>query len=236
MTLCSSRSLHRHTGICSQWRKKFFCNSHCSDLLITPEQDILLSDFEKDPINFGLFLSFLQIGIYCTRDWCSATCVKQLHARKKYCFTTIIYSFLNSVLGFFSFHNLWFLFAQCSALSKCFRNSTAKLTLDASRECQCYTSIDKRKNKKENSSLFFISAPSPCLPSQTRGFWEKNISLQLGDPAGPQAGNTVVAWTVHIRDVPARGHGERGRLTHIWDRFCRVLWGSRMCLSNPQYI
>lgn len=128
-TLCHLWSLRKHTGICRQQPKKLFCNSRCSDLIITPVRGILLSGFEKDPINFGLFFR------YCTKDWHSATCVKQLYTRRKYCFTTILYSFFNWILGFFS--KRVFLFAWWSTLSKCFTNSTAKLILDKSREGQC---------------------------------------------------------------------------------------------------
>lgn len=86
----------------AHWRDKLFSNSHCSDLTTTLAQDTLLSHFEKDPINFGLFFpAFLQRDIYCTKDWCGATCVKQPHTRRKHHFTTIIYPFFNWILDFF---------------------------------------------------------------------------------------------------------------------------------------
>lgn len=75
--------LSSHSGLCRQQHNKLFCNSHYSDLINPLVQDILLLDLEKDPVNFGLFFSFLQIDLYCTMHRCSATCVKTATCQKE---------------------------------------------------------------------------------------------------------------------------------------------------------
>lgn len=93
--------LSSHSGLYRQLHNKLFCNSLCSDLINPLVQDILLLDLEKDPVKFGLFFSFLQIDLYRIMQRCSATCVKQRHARRKQHFTMIICSFFNLILDFF---------------------------------------------------------------------------------------------------------------------------------------
>lgn len=148
---------------------------------------------------------------------------KQRHARRKQHFTVIIYSFFNWILVFFF-------------LKMCF-------SLHGAVHFQSVSPTALQ------NSVLTTAGKISARPLNTRGKIKRWIILLRASLLLPDLVKHKVLIKIHLV-APEQGtpwwlelltprtclHGDTGNTSHIRESISRVLWSSRTCFCNPQYI